>query len=82
MALSGITRKCRRAVLLSGTPALSRPAELFTQLTLIEPGLFPSYTEFGMSISTLFWKKYDCVSIGSQVIFLLLVMTGIRKDEL
>ncbi|CAB3234365.1 unnamed protein product [Arctia plantaginis] len=47
VALNGITRKCQRAILLSGTPALSRPAELFTQLTLIEPGLFPSYTEFG-----------------------------------
>lgn len=47
VALSGITRHCQRCVLLSGTPALSRPAELFTQLSLIEPGLFPSYTEFG-----------------------------------
>ncbi|KAJ0174478.1 hypothetical protein K1T71_009586 [Dendrolimus kikuchii] len=47
VALGGITRACRRAVLLSGTPALSRPAELYTQLALIEPGFFQSYTEYG-----------------------------------
>uniref|UniRef100_A0A2H1WDI0 SFRICE_002532 n=1 Tax=Spodoptera frugiperda TaxID=7108 RepID=A0A2H1WDI0_SPOFR len=47
MALAGITRQCARAVLLSGTPALSRPAELYTQLSLIEPGFFSSYTEYG-----------------------------------
>ncbi|CAH0755971.1 unnamed protein product [Diatraea saccharalis] len=47
VALRGITRQCARVVLLSGTPALSRPAELYTQLALIEPTLFPSYTEYG-----------------------------------
>ncbi|XP_075980389.1 SWI/SNF-related matrix-associated actin-dependent regulator of chromatin subfamily A-like protein 1 [Anticarsia gemmatalis] len=46
-ALGALTRRCGRAVLLSGTPALSRPAELYTQLALIEPGLFPSYTDYG-----------------------------------
>ncbi|XP_060804860.1 SWI/SNF-related matrix-associated actin-dependent regulator of chromatin subfamily A-like protein 1 [Amyelois transitella] len=47
LALSGITKQCHRVVLLSGTPALSRPAELYTQLSLIEPKLFGSYTEYG-----------------------------------
>ncbi|XP_063829169.1 SWI/SNF-related matrix-associated actin-dependent regulator of chromatin subfamily A-like protein 1 [Ostrinia nubilalis] len=47
VALNSITRQCQRLVLLSGTPALSRPAELFTQLSLIEPKLFGSYTEYG-----------------------------------
>ncbi|KAF9419464.1 hypothetical protein HW555_003964 [Spodoptera exigua] len=47
MALRSITRQCARAVLLSGTPALSRPAELYTQLSLIEPGFFTSYTDYG-----------------------------------
>ena len=35
-------------VLLSGTPALSRPIELFTQISLIEPKLFKFVTDFGM----------------------------------
>ncbi|KAL0821998.1 hypothetical protein ABMA28_005384 [Loxostege sticticalis] len=47
VALNSITRQCQRVVLLSGTPALSRPAELYTQLSLIEPKLFGSYTEYG-----------------------------------
>ncbi|CAH2246264.1 jg3712 [Pararge aegeria aegeria] len=46
-ALVSIARQCSRVVLLSGTPALSRPAELYTQLALIEPRLFTSYTEYG-----------------------------------
>ncbi|XP_023944992.2 SWI/SNF-related matrix-associated actin-dependent regulator of chromatin subfamily A-like protein 1 [Bicyclus anynana] len=46
-ALVGIARQCARVVLLSGTPALSRPAELYTQLALIEPRLFASFTDYG-----------------------------------
>lgn len=29
----------RRAIFLSGTPALSRPAELFTQIKALQPNL-------------------------------------------
>ncbi|KAI8439689.1 hypothetical protein MSG28_013383 [Choristoneura fumiferana] len=47
IALKGIAKQSTRIILLSGTPALSRPAELFTQLELIEPRLFGSYTEYG-----------------------------------
>ncbi|XP_026732874.1 SWI/SNF-related matrix-associated actin-dependent regulator of chromatin subfamily A-like protein 1 [Trichoplusia ni] len=47
LALSHISRRSSRVLLLSGTPALSRPVELYTQLTLIEPGLFTSYTDYG-----------------------------------
>merc|ERR1719510_833439 len=35
-------------ILLSGTPALSRPIELYTQISLIEPKLFKFVTDFGM----------------------------------
>jgi uncharacterized protein (DUF3820 family) len=36
----------RRALLLSGTPALSRPAELFTQLSSLQPQMFSSRRAF------------------------------------
>jgi uncharacterized protein (DUF3820 family) len=36
----------RRALLLSGTPALSRPAELFTQLSGLQPQMFSSRRAF------------------------------------
>ncbi|KAJ9592252.1 hypothetical protein L9F63_001253 [Diploptera punctata] len=34
--------------MLSGTPALSRPCELYSQISAIQPSLFPSYFEFGI----------------------------------
>lgn len=41
-----VIRKARRALLLSGTPALSRPVELFSQLNALEQNVFPKYGEF------------------------------------
>ena len=37
-----IARKAKRLILLSGTPALSRPIELYSQISLIAPKLFRS----------------------------------------
>lgn len=52
------TKRCRcllpvfkasdRLFLLSGTPALSRPIELFSQIEAIAPKTFPKFTEYGM----------------------------------
>ncbi|CAH1183107.1 unnamed protein product [Phaedon cochleariae] len=41
-----LARKARRVILLSGTPALSRPSELFTQLSLIDPQYFQNFFNF------------------------------------
>lgn len=41
-----LIKKVPRALLLSGTPALSRPVELFPQVNALEPKLFPSYNDF------------------------------------
>lgn len=43
-----VLKNCARILLLSGTPALSRPIELYSQICLIEPKLFPFVTDFGM----------------------------------
>lgn len=45
-ALTPLIKKANRALLLSGTPALSRPVELFPQINSISPILFPRYQEF------------------------------------
>ena len=37
-----------RVILLSGTPAHSRPNELYTQITAVRPLLFPNFKEFGI----------------------------------
>ena len=46
-AIVPIAMKSRRAILLSGTPALSRPSELFTQLNLLSSTTWASFREFG-----------------------------------
>lgn len=43
-----IVKKVKRVILLSGTPALSRPAELFTQLSAIDPSVFCSFKDYGL----------------------------------
>lgn len=40
--------KVPHVVLLSGTPALSRPKELFPQIQVLDPTLFQSFHEFGV----------------------------------
>ncbi|KNC53160.1 SWF/SNF family helicase [Thecamonas trahens ATCC 50062] len=46
LLLPYLTRTASRVILLSGTPALSRPRELFTQIAAVAPRLFPSYDAF------------------------------------
>lgn len=38
----------KRVVLLSGTPAMSRPSELYTQILAVRPTLFPRFHEFAL----------------------------------
>ncbi|MEQ2187339.1 hypothetical protein GOODEAATRI_003713, partial [Goodea atripinnis] len=38
----------KRVILLSGTPAMSRPCELYTQILAVRPALFPRFHEFGV----------------------------------
>ncbi|XP_066542705.1 SWI/SNF-related matrix-associated actin-dependent regulator of chromatin subfamily A-like protein 1 isoform X2 [Hoplias malabaricus] len=42
-----LLKAAKRVVLLSGTPAMSRPAELYTQILAVRPTLFPRFHEFG-----------------------------------
>ncbi|RWS25243.1 SWI/SNF subfamily A-like protein [Leptotrombidium deliense] len=42
-----IMKSAKRLVLLSGTPALSRPLELFTQINALDSRIFASKTDFG-----------------------------------
>ncbi|KAM7105017.1 SWI/SNF-related matrix-associated actin-dependent regulator of chromatin subfamily A-like protein 1 isoform 1-T2 [Molossus nigricans] len=43
-----ILKVAKRAVLLSGTPAMSRPAELYTQIIAVKPTFFPQFHAFGL----------------------------------
>uniref|UniRef100_A0A8C5JAC9 SWI/SNF-related matrix-associated actin-dependent regulator of chromatin subfamily A-like protein 1 n=1 Tax=Junco hyemalis TaxID=40217 RepID=A0A8C5JAC9_JUNHY len=43
-----LLKAARRVILLSGTPAMSRPAELYTQIAAVQPGFFPLFHSFGL----------------------------------
>uniref|UniRef100_A0A8D8YLQ4 SWI/SNF-related matrix-associated actin-dependent regulator of chromatin subfamily A-like protein 1 n=1 Tax=Cacopsylla melanoneura TaxID=428564 RepID=A0A8D8YLQ4_9HEMI len=43
-----LIKSARRCILLSGTPALSRPIELYSQINAIDPKFFPNMTDFGI----------------------------------
>ena len=45
-AMLPLLKAARRAMLLSGTPALSRPVELFTQLHALDAKAFPAFKAF------------------------------------
>ena len=42
-----LLQNAARAILLSGTPALSRPSELFTQISAVNPKLFTNFVQYG-----------------------------------
>uniref|UniRef100_A0A8V5FQE3 SWI/SNF-related matrix-associated actin-dependent regulator of chromatin subfamily A-like protein 1 n=1 Tax=Melopsittacus undulatus TaxID=13146 RepID=A0A8V5FQE3_MELUD len=43
-----LLKAARRVILLSGTPAMSRPAELYTQIAAVQPAFFPQFQSFGL----------------------------------
>nr|XP_019945745.1 PREDICTED: SWI/SNF-related matrix-associated actin-dependent regulator of chromatin subfamily A-like protein 1 [Paralichthys olivaceus] len=43
-----LLKAAKRVILLSGTPAMSRPSELYTQILAVRPNLFPRFHDFGM----------------------------------
>ena len=46
-AALSVAKKVKRIILLSGTPALSRPMELYTQILAVNNQLFPKKHDFG-----------------------------------
>ncbi|KIY97725.1 DNA helicase [Monoraphidium neglectum] len=45
--MSKVVRNARRAVLITGTPLLSRPIEAWPQVDMLRPGLLGSFDDFG-----------------------------------
>ncbi|MEE6488805.1 hypothetical protein FKM82_015387 [Ascaphus truei] len=43
-----LLKNAKRVILLSGTPAMSRPAELFTQIAAVRPAFFSRFHDFGI----------------------------------
>lgn len=47
-AVTDFVQQAKRAILISGTPTLSRPIEIFPQVDMLHPGLLGTFDEFGM----------------------------------
>ncbi|NXO35073.1 SMAL1 protein, partial [Locustella ochotensis] len=43
-----LLKAAKRVILLSGTPAMSRPAELYSQIAAVQPTFFPQFHSFGL----------------------------------
>ncbi|XP_062972780.1 SWI/SNF-related matrix-associated actin-dependent regulator of chromatin subfamily A-like protein 1 isoform X2 [Elgaria multicarinata webbii] len=43
-----LLKAAKRVILLSGTPAMSRPAELYTQIVAVRPSFFSQFHAFGL----------------------------------
>ncbi|XP_054827909.1 SWI/SNF-related matrix-associated actin-dependent regulator of chromatin subfamily A-like protein 1 isoform X2 [Eublepharis macularius] len=43
-----LLKAAKRVILLSGTPAMSRPAELYTQMAAVRPSFFPQFQAFAL----------------------------------
>jgi len=47
-SLVPLIQQANRAVLLSGTPAFSKPLELYSQVTAINDKLFPNFDQYAV----------------------------------
>ena len=63
-----IMRRARNLLLLSGTPAVNRPIELFTQLHALQPRWFRTYTAFAMRFCNAKRTQYGLDVRGSSCV--------------
>lgn len=84
-----ISRRALRVILLTGTPALSRPAELFSQVRIIDPKIFPNYRDFAIRYCDGKQGKYSfeakgCTNSDELSVILLgsVMLRRLKKDVL
>lgn len=61
-----LCKRARRVVLLSGTPALSRPKELYSQLCLIDDAFFGSFVDYAKRYCDLQQSKFGLDTSGKS----------------
>ena len=84
------SENCKHILLLSGTPALNNPKELYTQINLIDPSIFPDPTEYEQRYCDprmrfgCYFRKYLDVSGHSNLdeLKLILDLVMVRRDKL
>ncbi|XP_071788740.1 DNA annealing helicase and endonuclease ZRANB3-like [Asterias amurensis] len=53
-----LLHSAKRVILLTGTPALARPAELFTQIDSVQKGIMGSWSQFVKRYCDAHWKNF------------------------
>ena len=77
-----VLRKAKRTILLSGTPAVGRSAELYPQLASIAPSLFRSWTWFTRTFCDAKYGRFGMDYSGASnlaQLFQLLKQVMIRR---
>ncbi|KRZ18762.1 SWI/SNF-related matrix-associated actin-dependent regulator of chromatin subfamily A-like protein 1 [Trichinella zimbabwensis] len=59
-----LLKAAKRVILLSGTPALSKPSELYTQIDCIAPRMFKNFLEFGQR-----YCNPKMIKLGSKTVY-------------
>lgn len=84
-AVVPLIKAARRAICLTGTPALSRPIELYTQLEALRPNVFTKFNEFAQrycSGSRFGWQGCTNADELFGVISRLVMVRRLKKDVL
>ncbi|MCP9257142.1 SWI/SNF-related matrix-associated actin-dependent regulator of chromatin subfamily A [Dirofilaria immitis] len=82
---TNISKKALRVILLTGTPALSRPVELFSQIRIIDSKMFPNYRDFAIRYCDGKRGRYSFEAKGctnSDELAIILTGSEIKKDVL
>jgi SWI/SNF-related matrix-associated actin-dependent regulator 1 of chromatin subfamily A len=81
-----LLRSARRAICLTGTPALSRPVELYPQLSCLQPRVFPSFNDYAARFCAggRFGMAQGCSNSGElhAAIGSVLLVRRLKKDVL
>jgi SWI/SNF-related matrix-associated actin-dependent regulator 1 of chromatin subfamily A len=86
--MTPILQRCKRLLLLSGTPILAKPLEIFTILKIIRPDIFQYFKPFGARYCdpklTTFGMDYTGSSNVKELYFILsnLMIRRLKKDVL
>ena len=84
-AVVPLLKAARRAICLTGTPALSRPVELYSQVEALRPNVFTKFTEFAQrycSGSRFGWQGCENPDELYAIISRLVMVRRLKRDVL
>ena len=83
-----VLQKCKRCILLTGTPILAKPMEIYPLLNALRPDFFYSFKDFGSRycnpIMTIYGINWTGISNSKELHFMLnkIMIRRLKKDVL